>query len=144
MSLATHVNPSDQQLAQLLGAPRTVAVVGLSPETRRDSHRVAAYLQAQGWRIIPVNPKADAILGEKSYPDLAAIPEKVDVVAVFRASEHVPPIAAQAVAIGASVLWLQLGIVNDQAARESAAAGLLVVQDRCIRQEHARLKARGK
>jgi predicted CoA-binding protein len=118
---------------------RTVAVVGLSTDPSKDSRTVAAYLKDKGYRIMPVNPSADEIMGEKSYPDLASIPEPVDVVDVFMRSERVPEIADQAIAIGAKVLWLQLGITNEEASRKARDAGLTVVQDRCIFVEHSRL-----
>ena len=136
-------NPDDDHLKKILEKARTVAVVGLSADAHRASHMVAAYLQKNGYRIMPVNPKAEEILGEKSYPDLASIPEAVDVVDVFRRSEAVPEIAAQAEKIGAKVLWLQLGIRNDQAAEKAQAAGLEVVQDICMKVTHERLMGKG-
>ncbi|MFZ5587660.1 MAG: CoA-binding protein [Thermodesulfobacteriota bacterium] len=132
-------NPPAEAVKDLLCNCRVVAVVGLSPDAGRDSHRVAAYLQEHGYRIIPVNPKAERILGEKCYPDLAAIPEPVDVVDVFRASEHTPAVARQAAAIGAKCLWLQLGVRNEDAASHARARGLMVVQDKCLKVEHHRL-----
>ncbi|MCH7851153.1 MAG: CoA-binding protein [Candidatus Marinimicrobia bacterium] len=116
----------------------TIAVVGLSPKPERASHDVARYLLDQGYKIIPVNPVQEQILGLKCYPDLSAIPEPVDLVNVFRRPEHCPPIAEEAVAIGAKALWLQLGIANDEAARLASDGGLLVVMDHCIKIEHAR------
>lgn len=132
-------NPDDHVLREILETARTIAVVGLSPDPSKDSHHVAAYLQRQGYRIIPVNPAASEILGEKSWPDLVVIPDRVDVVDVFRRPEHVLPIAEQAITIGAKVLWLQLGVRNDDAARRAEEAGLVVVQDRCMLREHRRL-----
>ncbi len=119
-------------------AMRTIAVVGLSPNVIRPSHGVARYLLAQGYRVIPVNPGYDEILGLKSYPSLKDIPEPVEVVDVFRRPEQVLPVAEEAVAVGARALWLQLGIVNDEAVRLAEAAGLLAVQNRCIKIEHER------
>jgi predicted CoA-binding protein len=118
---------------------RTVAVVGLSPTPHRASHDVARYMQKQGWRIIAVNPMASEILGEKAYPNLleAARHERIELVNVFRNSADVPPVAAQAIAIGAQALWLQLGIENAEAASAAQAAGLRVVQNRCLMVEHA-------
>ena len=116
-----------------------IAVVGLSPKPERDSHEVAKYLQDQGYRIVPVNPRADTILGEKSYPDLASIPEKVDVVDIFRRSDDVPPVVDQAIDIGAKAVWMQLGIVNEDAAVKAREAGLGVVMDRCMLVEHRNL-----
>ena len=127
-------------IAQILHETRTIAVVGLSPRPERDSHDVARYLQRQGYRIIPVNPNIDAVLGERAYPDLLSIPEPIDMVDVFRRSEEVEPIAEQAVAIGAKVLWLQLDVVNEAAAAVATAGGLDVVMDRCTLQEHQRLQ----
>jgi predicted CoA-binding protein len=118
-------------------------VVGLSPKPERDSHEVAKYLQQQGYRIIPVNPAAERILGERSYPDLKSVPEPVDLVDVFRRPEETLPIARDAVAIKAKALWLQIGIVNDEAAGIARRGGLDVVMDRCCMVEHRRLKAQG-
>ena len=115
-------------------------MVGLSPRPERDSHDVAQYLQRQGYRIIPVNPNIDAVLGERAYPDLLSIPEPIDMVDVFRRSEEVEPIAEQAVAIGAKVLWLQLDVINEAAAAIATAGGLDVVMDRCTLREHQRLQ----
>jgi predicted CoA-binding protein len=122
---------------------RTVAVVGLSPKPHRASFEVAQYMQTHGWRIIPINPVAAAsdtqILGEKVYATLAeaAQHEKIELVDVFRNSEDVPPVVAEAIAIGAQAVWLQLGIVNDQAIATAQAAGLRTVQDKCLLVEHA-------
>ena len=127
-------------IAQILQETRTIAVVGLSPRPERDSHDVAQYLQRQGYRIIPVNPNIDAVLGERAYPDLLSIPEPIDMVDVFRRSEEVEPIAEQAVAIGAKVLWLQLDVINEAAAAIATAGGLDVVMDRCTLREHQRLQ----
>ncbi len=126
-------------LRRALRDSHTLAVVGLSAESDRPSYRVARYLQNHGYRIVPVNPKYPEILGEKCYPDLPSIPFAVDMVDVFRKAQDCPPIAAQAVAIGAKVLWLQLGVVSAEAARIASSAGLAVVMDRCVKIEHARL-----
>ena len=123
----------------ILEKSKIIAVVGLSPKPERDSHEVAKYLQDQGYRIVPVNPRADNILGEKSYPDLASIPEKVDVVDIFRRSDDVPPVVDQAIDIGAKAVWMQLGIVNEDAAAKAREAGLGVVMDRCMLVEHRNL-----
>jgi predicted CoA-binding protein len=121
----------------ILRRSRTVAVVGLSPKEDRASHRVAAYLQEQGYTIIPVNPAAETILGEKSYPNLEAIPAgAVDTVQLFRRAEDVPPIVEQAIKLGAGAVWMQEGIVNDDAAARARQAGLDVVMDRCMMKEH--------
>jgi predicted CoA-binding protein len=118
---------------------KTIAVVGLSPKTDRPSYRVASYLKSKGYKIIPVNPNATEILGEKCYPDLSSIPEKVEVVDIFRRSEDVPPIVDEAIKIGARAIWMQEGIVNNEAARKAEGAGLIVVMDKCMYKEHARL-----
>lgn len=129
----------DTKLKQLLEEVRTIAVVGLSADTAKDSYRVASYLKLHGYRIIPVNPGAKEILGEKSYPDLKSIPEPIDVVDVFRRPEFLSAVAEEAVGVGAGVLWMQLGIRNEEAAQKAVSAGLTVVQDACMLQEHARL-----
>lgn len=119
---------------------RTIAVVGLSPKTHRDSHEVARYMQRQGYRIVPVNPAAQEILGERCYPSLreAAQHARIDLVNAFRNAADIPPIAEDAIAIGAKALWLQLGIVHDAATERARTAGLVVVQDRCLKIELAR------
>jgi predicted CoA-binding protein len=119
-------------------------VIGLSPKPHRDSYRVAAYLQAQGYRIIPVNPVAGEVLGEPAYPSLAEVPVPIDIVDVFRRSEFVPGIVDEAVACGARVLWTQYGIVHDEAAAVARAHGMDVVMDRCTQVEHATLVRQGK
>ncbi len=126
-------------IRHILRSFRTVAVVGLSPKAHRASFDVARYMQAQGWRIIPINPNAGEILGEKAYPSLteAAQHETIELVNVFRNSEDVPPVAQEAIAIGAQALWLQLGIESASAAQAARAAGLLVVQNRCLKVEYA-------
>ncbi|MBU6501458.1 MAG: CoA-binding protein [Burkholderiales bacterium] len=129
-----------ESIQQILASCRTVAVVGLSPRPHRASHEVAQYMQAHGWRIIPVNPNAREVLGQRAYASLAeaAQHERIDLVNVFRHSEEVPPIARDAIAVGAKALWLQLGIENEAALAQAARAGLLVVQNRCLKVEHAR------
>jgi predicted CoA-binding protein len=127
-------------LRAILRESRVIAIVGLSDNPDRPSHGVAVYLQQHGFRIIPVNPNCAEILGEKSYPDLRAIPERVDLVNVFRKAEACALVAADAVAIGVKTLWLQLGVVNQAAQRIAEAAGLQVVMDRCIKIEHIRLR----
>ena len=118
---------------------RIVAVVGASPNPERPSNQVAAYLIENGYRIIPVNPNAAEILGQKCYPDLTSIPEKVEVVDIFRRSEDVMPIVEEAIKIGAGAVWMQEGVVNEEAAAKARDAGLLVVMDRCMLKEHSRL-----
>jgi predicted CoA-binding protein len=129
-----------QTIAQLVGKPLTVAVVGLSPKPHRDSFGVAQYMQAHGWRIVPINPNASEILGEKAYATLteAAQHERIDLVDVFRNSDDVPPVVDEAIAIGAPAIWLQLGIAHDDATAKARAAGLRVVQNKCLKVEHAR------
>lgn len=135
---------ADDPYLAILRAARTVAVVGLSPNPARPSHRVARYLQGRGYRIVPVNPTVETVLGERSYPSLAAIPEPVDVVDVFRRSEEVPPVVDEAVRIGAKALWMQEGVVHEAAAAKARAAGLAVVMDRCMLKEHSRLAQAGR
>ena len=126
-------------LRRVLRESRTLAVVGLSVDWYRPSYFAAKYMQGHGYRIIPVNPKYDRILGEKSYPSLSAIEEPVDLVDVFRKPADAPAIAAEAVGIGAKVLWLQIGVVSEEARRIAESAGLTVVMDRCVKIEYARL-----
>ena len=117
---------------------RTVAVVGLSPKTHRASFEVSQYMQAQGWRIVPINPNASSILGEICYPSLteAARHHRIELVNVFRNSEDVPPVVDEAIAIGAQAVWLQMGVVHDFAGDKARAAGLKVVQNKCLMVEH--------
>lgn len=123
----------------IMRSSKTIAVVGLSPKTDRPSHEVAEYLQQQGYKVIPVNPRAAEILGETSYPDLVSIPMKVDLVDIFRKSEDIPPIVDEAVSIGAKAVWMQEGIVNEEAADKARNAGLLVVMDKCTLKVHKRM-----
>ena len=123
---------------EILTESRTIAVVGLSPDPTRDSHRVARYLKETGYRIVPVNPTVHEVLGEKSYPDLKAVPEPVDMVDIFRRSEDVPPVVEQAIQIGARYVWMQDGIVNEEAAAKARAAGIAVVMNNCVMREHRR------
>ena len=118
---------------------KTIAVVGLSPDTERPAYQVACYLMERGYKITPVNPTVAEILGEKCYPSLKDIPGQIDVVDVFRRSEYVPPIVEDAIAIGAKVVWLQEGVVHEEAARRAESAGLKVVMDRCMAKEYRRL-----
>jgi len=126
-------------LRRILHDSRALAVVGLSADWFRPSYFAAKYMQEHGYRIIPVNPKYESILGEKCYKSLRDIPEKVDLVDVFRKSHDVMPIAEEAIAIGAKVLWQQLGVKNEAAAAKARAAGLEAVMDRCVKIEHGRL-----
>ncbi len=123
---------------------KVVAVVGLSPDPSRPSYAVAEYLQRHGYRIIPVNPKAKEILGERAYASLKDIPEKVDVVDVFRRSEEVPAIVEDALSIGARCVWMQEGVRHEKAAERCREEGLRVVADCCIKKEHARLSREGR
>ena len=134
---AAHASP-DEQVSWILAHCRTIAVVGLSPKPHRASFDVAQYMQAQGYRIIPVNPLAREVLGERAYASLtqAAQHERIDLVNCFRRSEDIPPLAEEAVAIGARALWLQLGIRNEDALQRAAEAGLVAVQDRCLKIDH--------
>jgi uncharacterized protein len=134
--------PSDATLRSILSQTRTIAVVGLSSKPHRDSHGVARYLQLQGYKVVPVNPNEPEVLGETAYPSLLDVPTDVaiDIVDVFRKAEETPPVAEQAVRIGARVLWLQEGIVNDEARRIAEEGGLTVVMDLCIRTTRARLE----
>ncbi len=128
---------------QILTSNETIAVVGLSNNPDRPSHQVAAYLQGVGYRIIPVNPKITEALGEKAYATLRDVPERVDVVEIFRRAEYVPPIVDDAIAIGAKVVWMQVGIVHEDAAARAKAAGVKVVMDACMMVAHRALRATG-
>jgi predicted CoA-binding protein len=120
---------------EILRTYRTFAIVGLSPKPDRPSNDVASFLKRQGYRIVPVNPVHQEILGERSYPDLISIPDPVEIVDIFRRSEEVMPIVEQAIAIKAKVVWMQLGVINEEAAAAARAAGLEVVMDRCPKME---------
>ncbi len=126
--------------AKILNEYHTVAVVGASPNPERPSYRVASYLAEHGYHIIPVNPNAQQILGKTSYPDLSSIPETVEVVDIFRRPEEVMPIVEKAIKIGAKAVWMQEGIINEEAASKARNAGLLVVMDKCMRKEHRHLR----
>ncbi len=127
-------------MAYILDHCRTVAVVGLSPKPHRDSYAVSRYMQAQGWRIVPINPNASSILGETAYPTLveAARHHAIELVNVFRNGAEVPPVVDAAIIIGAQAIWLQMGVVHDVAAQKARDAGLRVVQDKCLMVEHRR------
>ncbi|MBE3587674.1 MAG: CoA-binding protein [Thermoanaerobacteraceae bacterium] len=134
------VNPADQVLKDLLSNSRRIAVVGLSNKPERDSYRVAAYLKEQGYEIIPVNPTIQEVLGEKAYPDLSSIPHPVDIVDVFRRPSEVPEIIEAARQLNPQpVIWLQLGVIHQEAAEQARSRGLTVVMDRCLMVEHRRL-----
>jgi uncharacterized protein len=135
--------PSMQEMSKILKTSHTIAVVGLSSKPNRPGYTIPAYLQEQGYRIIPVNPALTGVLGEKAYASLQDIPESVDIVQVFRRSEDVPPVVEEAIAIGAKVVWMQAGIINEQAAARAREAGLQVVMDTCMGATHRALRARG-
>ena len=130
---------SDKVMKEILLSVKTVASVGLSSSDEKESYWIVSYLKEQGYQIIPVNPTATEILGEKVYPSLSSIPDKVDVVQVFRKPEDVPPVVDEAIKIGAKVVWMQEGIVNEEAAQKARDAGLQVVMDACMRATHRRL-----
>ena len=132
-------NASSDEIRRLLSAARTIAVVGLSRDPGRDSHRVAAYLQEKGYRVIPVNPTVDEVLGEKAYPDLASVPVPIDIVDVFRKPEAIPAIVDDAIAAKAKAVWMQLGLAHNAAAEKARAAGLAVVMNKCIMVQHRHL-----
>jgi uncharacterized protein len=135
--------PDDDALRQVFDRTRTIAVVGLSSDPSRPSHRVAAYLQRVGYRIYPVNPNETEVLGEPAYRSLADLPEHVDLVDVFRRQEFTPNVARGAVEIGANTLWLQLGIANERARAIAKSGGLAVIMDACLMVEHRRLASKG-
>lgn len=130
----------EQAIEQILNTARVIAVVGLSRRINRPGYYVPAYMHDHGYRIIPVNPYLTEALGQQAYPDLASIPEPVDLVLLFQRSEKVPPFVEQAIAIGAKAIWMQMGIYHEQAAQLAEEAGLAVVMDTCIMVEHRRRK----
>jgi len=131
----------DEELKDILTGCKTVAVVGISPKEDRPSYIVASYLKSKGYRIIPVRPNGDTILGEKVYQNLIEIPKeiKVDVVDIFRRSEDIPPIVDEAIQRGAKVVWMQEGVIHEEAGKKAEEVGLKVVMDRCMKKEHQRL-----
>jgi len=133
---------TDDELREVLGRARTIAVVGLSDKPDRDSNEIARYLQSQGYRVVPVNPMLTEVLGEKAYPSLSAIPKEtqVDIVDVFRRSDQVPPIVDEAIARGDKVVWMQLGVEHPAAAAKARAAGVTVFENLCIMVQHRRLR----
>jgi len=126
----------DDAIAELLQSAHKIAVVGLSSSPLRPSHGVAAYMQSHGYKIIPVNPEITNALGETAYPSLLDVPEKIDIVDIFRRSENVPPVVDQAIQLKVRAIWMQEGVVNNQAAEKARRAGIFVVMDRCILKEH--------
>jgi len=129
----------DREMKAILQSTKTIANFGLSSSMEKESYWIVSYLKEQGYKIFPVDPTATEILGEKAYPDLESIPEKVDVVQVFRKSEDVPPVVESAIKIGAKAVWMQEGISNEAAAQTARAAGLKVVMNACMRATHRRL-----
>jgi predicted CoA-binding protein len=130
---------NDEMMKDILLSSKTIASVGLSSNPGKESYGIVQYLKSQGYRVIPVNPTVEEILGEKSYPDLESVPEKIDVVQVFRKPEDVPPVVESAIKVGAKTVWMQEGIVNQEAAEAAREAGLQVVMDACMRATHRRL-----
>ena len=135
-----HANPSDPELNRLLTEATTIAIVGASSNPEKGSYGIMQKLQRAGYRVIPVNPRETEILGERSYPSLIDVPERIDIVDVFRRPEDAPSIADDAVTIGAKALWLQTGIVSEDAAARAKAGGLIVVMDTCIGATHSLLR----
>lgn len=129
----------DEQIRAAFHNVKTIAVVGLSDKTHRASFRIAHYLQQQGYRIIPVNPNVEEVLGERAYPDLLSVPEPVDFVDIFRRSEFVGPIVDQAIAKGVQTIWMQMGVWDQRASERARAAGIVVVMNRCAMVDHGRL-----
>jgi predicted CoA-binding protein len=134
-------NPTEDEIKHILEKYTTVAVVGLSDKPERDSHAVAIYLKEHGYTVIPVNPARSEILGEKSYPDLASIPQQVDIVDIFRNLDAIPGIVDEAINIKAKVVWMQLGLAHEESAQKARKAGLVAFQSKCIKVEHAKLIA---
>jgi len=133
------VNPSDAEILALLQRVKTIAVVGLSPNAARPSHRIGRRLQEWGYQVVPVRPAVDAVLGEKAYARLGDVPRRVDLVDVFRAADEVGPLVDECIALGLAAIWIQEGIVNEAAAQRARDAGMFVVMDRCISTERRRL-----
>lgn len=129
-----------QEIEQILEECRTIAVVGLSSNPRRPSHGVARYMKDQGYKVIPVNPNEEQVFGQKSYPSLADVPGKIDLVDIFRRSEDAGAVVDDAIKLGARAVWLQEGVIDEAAAKRAAEAGLLVVMDRCWLKDHMRVK----
>ena len=133
-------NPDPEQICALLREVKTIAVVGLSPNPARPAFRIARALQGFGYRIIPVRPKVAEVLGEQAYASLSEVPEKIDLVDVFRAAEHVGPIVDECLRLGLKRIWLQDGIVNEEAAEKALGGGMTVVMDRCLKVDHQRYR----
>ncbi|MDO8413195.1 MAG: CoA-binding protein [Gallionellaceae bacterium] len=133
------INPGAKEICQMLHSIHTVAVVGLSPNTARPSFRVASALQSHGYHIVPVRPLVQEVLDEPAYPDLESVPCKVDIVDVFRASQHVPAIVASCIKLGITRIWLQEGVIHEEAAQQAQAAGMMVVMNRCMWRDFSQL-----
>jgi uncharacterized protein len=129
---------SQETIRRILDECRTIAVVGLSSDPSRPSNSVSGYMRRQGYRVIPVNPNETSVFGEKSYPDLFAVPEKIDLVDVFRRADEAGKAVDEAIAVGAKAVWLQEGVIDSAAAQRAIDAGLMVVMDRCLLKEHIR------
>ena len=134
-------NPTEDDIRHILEQYNTVAIVGLSDQPERDSYGVAKYLKEHGYTVIPVNPTKSEILGEKSYPDLASIPQPVDIVDIFRKVDAIPGIVDDAIEIKAKVVWMQLGLAHNESAQKAREAGLSVVQSKCMKVEHAKRRS---
>jgi len=132
-------NPSDDVIRSILASPRRIAVVGCSPDTQRDSHRIARLLSERGHEVVPVNPNVDRVLDRPCYPTLTAIPGAIDMVDIFRRSEQAGAVVDEAIARPANIVWMQLGVIDEAAARRAQRAGLVVVMDRCPAIEYRRL-----
>lgn len=132
-----YTNPSKESMKDVLSRAKTIAVVGLSDNPERTSHQIAAYLQQQGYQIIPVNPRITEVLGEKAYPDLQSVPVSIDIVNIFRRSEEVKGIVQEAIQVGAKAVWAQQGVRDDEAAEEAVSHGLFTVMDQCIAVAHS-------
>jgi uncharacterized protein len=134
---------TDEEIRQIFEGAKTVAIVGISDRPERESFRVGSFLMQQGYRVLPINPNVDQILGLRVLPSLRDVDEPVDIVDIFRRSEAVLPVVEDAIAVGAKVIWMQEGVVNEEAARRAEDAGLQVVMDRCVRTEYKRLMGEG-
>ena len=133
------MNPENEKLASILAEAETIAVIGLSDDPARTSHRIAAYMQEAGYRIIPINPGIDSALGEKAYPSLGAFTERIDIVNVFRRSEEIPALVDEAIEIRTHAFWMQKGIAHPASARRLEDAGIATIQDLCIKTAHREL-----
>lgn len=136
-------NPLSEEIREILSEAKSIAIVGLSDKPERDSYQVGSYLKEHGYRIIPVNPTRDEILGEKSHRKLADVPEPIDIVDIFRRIEELPAVVDEAIMVGAKVVWMQLGLAHHVSAEKARAAGLRVVQSKCIKAEHVKLMGEG-